>query len=109
IKNISKTFNIGTNEENTIFKDFSLKIEEDLATTIIGPNACGKSTLMNLISGSLPLDSGQILVNGVEISKLSEEKRGKYLGKVNQDPKDGVATNLDIYENMALALKKGEK
>ena len=109
IKNISKTFNIGTSEENIIFKDFSLKIEEGLATTIIGPNGCGKSTLMNLISGSLSLDSGQILVNGVEISKLSEEKRAKYMGKVNQDPKDGVATNLDIYENMALALKKGEK
>lgn len=109
IKNISKTFNIGTSEENTIFNNFSLKVEENTATTIIGPNGCGKSTLMNLISGSLPLDSGQILVNGIDISKLSEEKRSKYMGKVNQDPKDGVATNLDIYENMALALKKGGK
>ena len=109
IRNITKTFNIGTSEENTIFDKFSLEVEEGIATTIIGPNGCGKSTLMNLISGSLPLDGGQILVNGEDISKLSEEKRSKYMGKVNQDPKDGVATNLDIYENMALALKKNEK
>lgn len=109
IKNIYKSFNLGTSEENIIFKDFSLSIEEGIATTIIGPNGCGKSTLMNLITGALPLDGGQILVNGEDISKLSEEKRSKYMGKVNQDPKDGVATNLDIYENMALALKKGER
>lgn len=109
IRNITKTFNIGTSEENTIFDKFSLEVEEGIATTIIGPNGCGKSTLMNLISGSLPLDEGQIIVNGEDISKLSEEKRSKYMGKVNQDPKDGVATNLDIYENMALALKKNEK
>jgi hypothetical protein len=109
IKNIYKSFNLGTSEENTIFKDFSLSVEEAIATTIIGPNGCGKSTLMNLITGALPLDGGQILVNGEDVSKLSEEKRSKYMGKVNQDPKDGVATNLDIYENMALALKKGER
>lgn len=109
IRNITKTFNIGTSEENTIFDKFSLEVEEGIATTIIGPNGCGKSTLMNLISGSLTLDEGQIIVNGEDISKLSEEKRSKYMGKVNQDPKDGVATNLDIYENMALALKKGER
>lgn len=108
IKNISKTFNPGTSEENQIFEDFSLTVEENTATTIIGPNGCGKSTLMNLISGSLSLDGGQILVNGKDISKLSEEKRTRYMAKVNQDPKDGVASKLDIYENMALALKKGE-
>lgn len=109
IKNIYKSFNLGTSEENSIFNDFSLSVEEGIATTIIGPNGCGKSTLMNLITGAIPLDGGQILVNGEDISKLSEEKRSKYMGKVNQDPKDGVATNLDIYENMALALKKGER
>lgn len=109
IRNIYKTFNIGTSEENTIFSDFSLKVEDNIATTIIGPNGCGKSTLMNIISGSLKVDGGQILIDGEDVTNLSEEKRAIYMGKVNQDPKDGVATNLDIYENMALALKKGEK
>ena len=109
IRNISKTFNLGTPEEVTIFDNFSLKIDEGVATTIIGPNGCGKSTLMNIISGSLKVDGGSILIDGEDVTKLSEEKRAAYIGKVNQDPKDGVATNLDIYENMALALKKGKK
>lgn len=109
IKNISKTFNPGTEEENTIFKDFSLKVEEGIATTIIGPNGCGKSTLMRIISGALPVDRGSILIDGEDVTGLSEEKRAAYIGKVSQDPKDGVATNLDIYENMALSLKKSGK
>lgn len=109
IKNISKSFNLGTAEEVTIFDKFSLKIEEGVATTIIGPNGCGKSTLMNLISGSLKPDGGQILIDGEDVTGLSEEKRAGYIGRVSQDPKDGVAADLDIFENMALALKKGEK
>lgn len=109
IRNISKTFNPGTEEENTIFKDFSLKVEEGIATTIIGPNGCGKSTLMRIISGALPVDGGSILIDGEDVTGLSEEKRAAYIGKVSQDPKDGVATNLDIYENMALSLKKSGK
>mgnify|MGYP000843575111 FL=1 len=109
IKNISKSFNLGTPEEVTIFDNFSLKVEEGIATTIIGPNGCGKSTLMNIISGALKVDGGSILIDGEDVTNLSEEKRAAYIGKVNQDPKDGVATNLDIYENMALALKKGKK
>lgn len=109
IRNISKTFNPGTEEENTIFKDFSLKVEEGIATTIIGPNGCGKSTLMRIISGALPVDRGSILIDGEDVTGLSEEKRATYIGKVSQDPKDGVATNLDIYENMALSLKKSGK
>lgn len=109
IKNISKTFNPGTEEENTIFKDFSLKVEEGIATTIIGPNGCGKSTLMRITSGALAVDRGSILIDGEDVTGLSEEKRAAYIGKVSQDPKDGVATNLDIYENMALSLKKSGK
>ena len=104
IKNISKSFNLGTPEEVTIFDNFSLKVEEGIATTIIGPNGCGKSTLMNIISGALKVDGGSILIDGEDVTGLSEEKRAAYIGKVNQDPKNGVATNLDIYENMALAL-----
>lgn len=109
IKNIQKTFNIGTSEENTIFKDLSLDIKEGMATTIIGPNGCGKSTLMNIISGSLRPEGGSLIIDGEDVTGLSEEKRASYIGRVSQDPKDGVATNLDIYENMALALKKGQK
>ena len=97
IKNISKSFNIGTPEQVTIFDNFSLKIDEGVATTVIGPNGCGKSTLMNIISGSLEVDGGNILIDGEDVTNLSEEKRAAVIGKVNQDPKDGVATNLDIF------------
>ena len=64
---------------------------------------------MRIISGALPVDRGSILIDGEDVTGLSEEKRAAYIGKVSQDPKDGVATNLDIYENMALSLKKSGK
>lgn len=84
IRNISKTFNLGTPEEVTIFDDFSLKIEEGVATTIIGPNGCGKSTLMNIISGSLKVDGGSILIDGEDVTKLSEEKGQLILEKLTK-------------------------
>lgn len=84
IRNISKTFNLGTPEEVTIFDNFSLKIEEGVATTIIGPNGCGKSTLMNIISGSLKVDGGSILIDGEDVTNLSEEKGQLILEKLTK-------------------------
>lgn len=109
IKNINKIFYPNTPEEHKVFKDFSLKIEKNVCTTILGPNGCGKSTLLNIISGSLKEDSGLITLNEIQLSKLSEESRAVYIGKVNQDPSKGVSPNLNILENMSLSLKKGEK
>ncbi|WP_071026415.1 ABC transporter ATP-binding protein [Peptoniphilus raoultii] len=109
IKNISKTFYKGTEEENQIFDSFSLNIEENTATTILGANGCGKSTLFNIITGEIQMDSGEILLNGEKFSDLPEEKRALYIGKVNQDPSMGVCPHLDILENMSMALKKGKK
>ncbi|WP_138159338.1 ABC transporter ATP-binding protein [Peptoniphilus catoniae] len=109
IKNLSKTFYPSTPEEQIVFKDFSLDVEENVCTTILGPNGCGKSTLFNLISGSIIGDSGSIELNGAELMNIVEEKRAKYIGKVNQDPSMGVSPNLNILENMSIALKKGEK
>lgn len=109
IKNLNKTFYPGTKEEQIIFRDFNIEIEDSMCTAILGPNGCGKSTLFNLISGSLKEDSGSIELNGVELTELSEEKRAAYIGKVNQAPLKGVSPNLSILENMALADRKGEK
>ncbi|MDO5715542.1 MAG: ATP-binding cassette domain-containing protein [Tissierellia bacterium] len=109
IKNLNKAFYRGTAEENIIFNDFSLEIEKNKCTTILGPNGCGKSTLFNLISGSLEVDSGEIILEDVNISKMPEQKRAIYIGKVNQDPSKGVSSSLNILENMSMALKKGEK
>lgn len=109
IKNLSKTFYPGTDEENVVFDNFSLDIKENECTSIIGPNGCGKSTLLNMIAGSLENDKGSIVLNDLELSKLDEEQRARHIGKVNQDPSRGVSPSLNIMENMSLALKKGEK
>ena len=109
IKNISKTFYKGMEEENQVFNNFSLEIEDNKCVAILGPNGCGKSTLFNMISGSLNPDSGEILLGDVDIAKLSEDKRAIDIGKVNQDPSKGVCQSLNILENMSMAFKKGHK
>lgn len=109
IRNLSKTFYASTPEENRIFDDFSLDIEENKCTTILGPNGCGKSTLFNMISGAIDVDNGSIDLNGVDLTKFCEKDRAVYIGKVSQDPSKGVSPSLDILENMALSLKKSEK
>lgn len=109
IENLNKTFYPGTPEEQKIFNNFSLEIEKNVCTTILGPNGCGKSTLFNLISGSIESDGGTITLKEKNIEKLSEEKRALYIGKVSQDPSMGVSPSLNILENMSMALKKGEK
>ncbi len=109
IKNINKAFNRGTDLEHSIFEDFNLDIEENLCTAIIGSNGSGKSTLMNIIAGSINPDKGSILIDDEDISRLSESKRSKYLGRVFQDPSKGVSPSLTILENMALADNKGGK
>lgn len=109
IKNINKAFNRGADLEHSIFEDFNLDIEENLCTAIIGSNGSGKSTLMNIIAGSINPDKGSILIDDEDISRLSESKRSKYLGRVFQDPSKGVSPSLTILENMALADNKGGK
>lgn len=109
IRNLYKSFNIGTDFENNLFRNFSIDFEDNKATAIIGSNGCGKSTLMNIIAGSLSADAGTIEIDGNDISKLKEEQRSKYLGRVHQNPSLGVSPSLTILENMALADKKNEK
>ncbi len=109
VRNLYKSFNVGTDFENNIFTNFAIDFEDNTATAIIGSNGCGKSTLMNLIAGSLEADDGVIKIEGEDISKLKEEKRAKYIGRVHQNPSMGVSPSLTILENMALADKKNEK
>lgn len=108
LNNIKKSFNKNTENHIDIFKGLNLSFEEGKSTAIIGPNGCGKSTLMNLISGSLDLDDGHIVLKNRDISRLREENRSKYIGRVFQDPSSGVSPSLSILENLSLADKKGE-
>lgn len=109
IRDLEKSFNKGTELENNIFQGFELNIEKNTSTAIIGSNGCGKSTLMNLIAGSLQADKGNIEIDGVDISKLPEKKRARYLGRVHQNPSRGVSPSLTILENMALADNKNKR
>ena len=109
VKNLEKTFNIGTDNEIKIFEDLNLHIEDGKCTALLGSNGCGKTTLMNIISGSIIQDGGEIVLDDQVISKMKEEKRSQYIGKVHQNPSFGVSPSLTILENMSLADKKGEK
>lgn len=109
IRNLSKTFHAGTENETTVFNSFNMSIEKGKCTAVIGSNGCGKSTLFNLISGTLPVDDGEIVLEKTNLSRHKEEKRAKTIGRVYQDPSLGVSPSLTILENLSIADKKGEK
>lgn len=109
IDNIKKTFNPGTINEKVALNGVNLSLEEGDFVTVIGGNGAGKSTTLNAIAGVWPIDSGRIYIGGDDITRLSEHKRAKYLGRVFQDPMTGTATTMSIEENMAIAARRGEK
>ena len=107
MKNVTKIFNPGTVNEKLALDNFSLTLEDGDFVTVIGGNGAGKSTMMNAIAGVWPVDSGQILIDGENITKLPEHKRAKFLGRVFQDPMTGTAATMGIAENLALAKRRG--
>ena len=109
INNLSKKFNVGTDNELTVFDGFNLTINKGECTGILGANGCGKSTLFNIISGVLTQDEGDILLNDVNINNLKESERSKFLGRVHQNPSMGVSPSLTILENISLSDKKCHK
>ena len=109
LDNIHKTFNPGTINEKIALNGVNLTLNEGDSVTVIGGNGAGKSTTLNAIAGVWPIDSGKIYIGGDDVTKLSEHKRAKYLGRVFQDPMTGTATTMSIEENMAIAARRGEK
>lgn len=109
LKDVKTVVNKGTANETTILKGINLKINEGDFITIVGTNGAGKSTLFNVIGGNLHADSGQILHNGKDITRSTEEQRTTFLARVFQDPKLGTAPRMTVAENMLLATKRGEK
>lgn len=104
-----KTFNPGTVNEKRAINGLNLTLEDGDFVTIIGGNGAGKSTTLNLIAGAIPADQGTIRLDGVDLTRLPEHKRAKYLGRVFQDPMMGTAADMWIEENMALAARRGER
>ncbi len=109
ISHVKKTFNPGTVTEKRALTGVDLTLKDGDFVTVIGGNGAGKSTLLNMIAGVYPLDCGVIELDGVDISRMSESQRAKYLGRVFQDPMRGTAADLQIAENLALAKRRGKK
>ena len=109
IKNIRKTFNPGTVNEKTALAGVSLTLNDGDFVTVIGGNGAGKSTLLNAVAGVWPVDEGSISIGGVDVTRLPEHKRAKYIGRVFQDPMMGTAATMQIEENMALAARRGQR
>lgn len=109
IQNIHKTFNPGTINEKVALNGVNLNLNPGDFVTIIGGNGAGKSTTLNAIAGVWPVDEGKIIIDGVDITKLSEHKRALYLGRVFQDPMTGTAATMSIEENMAIAARRSER
>lgn len=109
IRSISKTFNRGTVNEKKALSGLSLHLDEGDFVTVIGSNGAGKSTLLNAIAGTWQVDSGRIVLDGVDITGLPEYKRAKYIGRVFQDPLMSTAPNMQLEENLALALRRGKR
>ncbi len=109
LKNISKTFNAGTVNEKQAIDNLSLTLNDGDFVTVIGGNGAGKSTMLNLIAGVYEVDCGNIIIDGNDITKLSEHKRAKFIGRVFQDPRMGTASDMWVEENLAIADLRGKR
>ena len=111
LRNVTKTFNLTGNKEDlrTALDHINLQIESGEFVTIIGSNGSGKSTTVNVITGSVKPDSGQVLLNNVDITKLDEHQRASYFGHVFQDPMLGTSGDMSVLENLEIAYRRGRK
>ena len=109
IQDVHKTFNPGTINEKKALNGVNLVLNEGDFVTVIGGNGAGKSTVLNMIAGVYPVDSGSIMIDDIDVTKLPEHKRAKYLGRVFQDTMNGTAADMNIEENLALAARRGKQ
>ena len=104
---IRKTFNAKTVNEKVALNGVNLHLEDGDFVTVIGGNGAGKSTILNAIAGVWPVDEGRIIIDGTDVTNLSEHRRANLLGRVFQDPMTGTAATMQIEENLALAARRG--
>lgn len=108
LRDINKYYNQGTVNEMCLFQNFNLTIQDQQFVSVVGSNGSGKTSLLNIICGSIPLDSGSIEINGTDITNMAEHKRLRRIGRVYQNPSMGTCPNMTILENMAIADTKGK-
>ena len=108
LKHINKYYNAGTVNEMCLFDDLSLTVKDHQFVSVVGRNGSGKTSMLNLICGSIPLDDGRILISGQDITRMPEYKRQRRIGRVYQNPAMGTCPSMTILENMSLADNKGK-
>ena len=108
VDHIYKTFNPGTINEKTALNGTTLTLNEGDFVTVIGGNGAGKSTMLNAIAGVFPVDEGSISIDGVDVTRMSEHRRARFLGRVFQDPSKGTCPSMTILENLSIADNKGK-
>ena len=108
LKNICKYYNPGSVNEMCLFRDFNLAIDDGEFVSVVGSNGSGKTSMLNIICGSIEVDSGSVLVNGEDITRSKEYIRHRRIGRVYQDPSKGICPSMTILENMAIAENKGK-
>ncbi|MDU3374487.1 MAG: ATP-binding cassette domain-containing protein, partial [Enterococcus casseliflavus] len=109
LKKAFKVVGNGPNEKKVLLNKIDLSLKPGEFVTVVGGNGAGKSTLFNCISGTMPLTSGQVMIDDQNVTTLSEEKRARFLARVFQDPKMGTAPRMTVAENLLLAQKRGQK
>lgn len=108
LQNINKYYNAGTVNEMCLFEDFNLTIQDNEFVSVVGSNGSGKTSMLNIICGSIPVDSGQVIINTTDITNMPEYKRQRTIGRVYQNPAMGTCPSMTILENMSLADNKGK-
>ena len=108
IQNITKVYNPGTITEHCLFDRFYLTVEEGQFVAIVGSNGSGKTSLLNIICGSIPIEGGDVLVDGQSIARMKDYQRYAAMGRVYQNPAAGTCPNLTMLENLSLADNKGK-
>ena len=106
--NINKNYNPGSVNELCLFKDFNLTVKDGEFVSVVGSNGSGKTSMLNIICGSIAVDSGRILIHGEDITKQKDYIRQRRIGRVYQDPSKGTCPSMTILENMSIAENKGK-
>lgn len=109
LKNITKVYNPGTVQEAVLFRDFSLTVADGSFVSVVGSNGSGKTSMLNIVCGSIPVEGGKIFMDGKDITKMREFRRYERMGRVYQNPAMGTCPSMTILENLAMADNKGKR
>ena len=108
LKNITKIYNQGLVTESCLFRNFNLTVKDGEFVSIVGSNGSGKTSMLNIICGSIPVEEGQVIIDGHDITRSPDYRRYGRIGRIFQDPAMGTCPDLTMLENLSLADNKGK-